>query len=75
MSYCFDCPRGYFCNEDKMIYPEPCETGTFQPNTNALESFDCVSCLPGHKCPFMNMTEPTACEPGTYQSEPGNKLI
>ena len=70
MSYCFDCLKGYFCNEENMVFPEPCEAGTFQRYT---ASPSCEMCLPGNKCPLMNMTEATPCEPGTYQPEYGDQ--
>ena len=44
------CTAGHFCRNGSSI-PEPCFTGTYNPNTHGVDELDCHICTPGYYCP------------------------
>ena len=60
------CDVGHYCPPGSIL-PEPCDVGSYGPDTNYRSSFECIPCEPGTFCPERGMSSTGAsCVAGYY---------
>ena len=68
MSETFACPEGYYCSIGS-ISPEPCPTGSYNPDSGRSESDNCILCPKGSYCNSEGLPEPTGLCPNGYNCD------